>query len=265
MYRYFFIAKNNIRKQKSDMITFLLMTMITAFLLFISISYMTGIGDVIDSVYKKINGTDLTFIASPDRLTEEKLKGVILENPYCGSYEITKNLTVANAKYGKRPDRKMSEYGFVFISYEQEINIQKISTDTVGLSGDDAVIPVRMSPDYGIGDTMYLKLGDNSYALKVKGYAEDSLYCSPMNIGDYVIYISDDLYEEILFENPSVAKEFAVHKVRLTADAKRKGMKQEEILDHISSEVTDWASGYRMKHPEYEGGIRNSFSYEMLH
>ena len=55
MYRFFFIAKNNIKKQKNDMITFFLMTMITAFLLFISLSYMVDIGGVIDQVYSDIH------------------------------------------------------------------------------------------------------------------------------------------------------------------------------------------------------------------
>ena len=51
MFRYLFIARNNIKKQKKDMITFLLMTLIASFLIFISLSFLLGTGSVLDTVY----------------------------------------------------------------------------------------------------------------------------------------------------------------------------------------------------------------------
>ena len=49
MYRYYFMAKNNIRKQKSDMITFFLLTFIASALIFISASFLMETGSVVDT------------------------------------------------------------------------------------------------------------------------------------------------------------------------------------------------------------------------
>ena len=73
MYRYFFMAKNNIRKQKGDMITFFVLTLVASALIFISASFMVGTGRVVDTNMKKINATDLLVMISDDERAEAKL------------------------------------------------------------------------------------------------------------------------------------------------------------------------------------------------
>ena len=265
MYRYFFIAKNNIKKQKNDMITFLLMTMITSFLLFISLSFMVDISGVIDKVYDKTHGADLLFYASSDQTTRDKLEEVIKGYPYTGEYEMSKMIYAGAAKYGHKSDKKLAEYAFLFASYDQDITIQKISMNTARLKGNEIVIPIRMSTDYAVGEVMRVKIGDNVYDLEVAGYAEDPIYCSPMNMGQYLVYISDDVFDDISFENASLVEYEDVHKVRLTKEAFRKNLDPNDICDEIFNVANDWITEYKVTHPDYTGGISNSVPYSMLH
>ena len=265
MYRFFFIAKNNIKKQKNDMITFFLMSLITGFLLFVSVSYMADISGVIDAVHEKIHGLDIAFMTTTDTLTRDKMEEIIKGNPYIGEYEITETMTASSAKYGHPEDRHLSEYPFLFISYDQDITIQKISIDTGTMHGNEIVIPIRLSTEYAIGDILRIEIGDNKYDLKVAGYGEDSLFCSPMNMGEHLVYISDEMYRDILFENPSQAYLRYHHKVRITKDAIRKKVDTNELCDEIFAEMNDWTSEYRNTHPDYRGGINNAIPYIMLH
>ena len=59
MYRYYFIAKNNMKKQKKDMLTFFILTFIASLLIFISVSLLYGTPRVIDTNKENINGADI--------------------------------------------------------------------------------------------------------------------------------------------------------------------------------------------------------------
>ena len=70
MYRYFFIAKNNMKKQKGDMITFFLMTFISAFLLFTCLNLLVGTFRVVDTNKEVINGADILILKGQDPVSE---------------------------------------------------------------------------------------------------------------------------------------------------------------------------------------------------
>ena len=69
MYKLFFIAWNNIKKQKGDMITFLLFTMLASYLIFQCASALLGMGKVMDSRFEDINGAEVLIFA--DKYEEE--------------------------------------------------------------------------------------------------------------------------------------------------------------------------------------------------
>lgn len=265
MYRFFFIAKNNIKKQKNDMITFFLMTMITSLLLFLSLSYMVDIGGVIDNVHEKINGADLMFFVSKEQATKNKTEEAIIGNPYTAGYEITERLYSGTSKYGHKNDKDLTEYPIIFVSYDQDIDIHRISVDTKKFSGNDIVLPIRMSTDFQIGDIIKIKVSDNEYNFKVVGYAEDSIYCSPMNMGAYLVYVSDGIYNDLKFENPySIAVE-DIHKVKLSKEVYKKKIDPNDICDEIFNEINDWIISRRAVDPDFHGLVSNYVPYSMLH
>ena len=90
MYRYFFIAKNNMKKQKKDMITFFVMTFISAVLIYLSVTMLIGADRVLKDVDKKINGADIfviTYGGYDSDVNTFKLEDMMRSNKSIGKYE----------------------------------------------------------------------------------------------------------------------------------------------------------------------------------
>ncbi len=250
MYRYFFMAKNNIKKQKGDMITFFILTLMASALIFISATFLIGTGAVVDTNMKKINAADILVLLSDDERADAKLAEIIKGNDDLTGYESTKYLS-ANAKYRKKGEKNWTEYSFHIASYEDERKIQTISRAAGRFHGNQTVIPVSLSGEYKTGDTMELKIGDNIYLLKVAGYNEDNIYCSPMNMGTYLIYTSEKLYNTIGFENPQKAQPCRLVKTNIAKSAKKSGKDGNAYADELFNEFNDWYIAYCKSHPGY--------------
>ncbi len=263
MYKYFFIAGNNMRKQKGDMITFFLLTAIASLLIFISLSFLTGTARVIDMAREKIKGVDILILFSGDEMSEEKIKEIIQGNVYLDEPDTSSYLS-ASAKHRRKGQKSWTEYPFHICSYEDERKLHKISTETSSFSGNETVLPVSMSTSYNIGDILQLKIGDNIYDLRVSGYNEDPFYCSPVNIGTDLIFVSRKMYSDILFENSATISECKHIKVNLTNTARKKHMDTNALSDDIANGYMDWYTDYKAAHPEYESGGMNILPFELM-
>nr|MCR4806529.1 hypothetical protein [Lachnospiraceae bacterium] len=263
MYRYFFIAGNNMRKQKGDMITFFFLTAIASILIFISLSFLTGTSRVIDTARENIKGVDILILFSGDEMSEEKIKEIIQGNVYLDKPDTSKYLS-ASAKHRRKGQKSWTEYPFHICSYEEERKLHTISIDTRGLSGNETILPVAMSTSYDRGDILQLKIGDNIYDLKVSGYNEDPFYCSPVNIGTDLIFVSQKMYNDILFENSATISECRHIKVNLTGTARKKHMDTNVLSDKIANGYMDWYTDYKASHPEYESGGMNILPFELM-
>lgn len=263
MYRYFFIAGNNMRKQKGDMITFFILTAIASLLIFISVSFLAGTSKVIDTAKEKINGADILILFSGDDLSEEKIKEIVQGQVYLDEPESNRFLSV-NAKHRRKGQKTWTEYPFHISCYEDGRKLQTISTDTSSFSGSETVVPVSMSTTYDIGDILQLKIGDNIYDLKVSGYNEDDFYCSPVNLGTDLIFVSQKVYNDILFENSATITEDKHIKVNLTNTARKKHIDSLTLSDDIGNEYMDWYTDYKASHPEYETGGMNVLPFDLM-
>ena len=258
MYRYFFIAKNNMKKQKGDMITFFIMTFLASFMIFICLNLLVGTFRVIETNRKETNAADLFVIKSEDEVVDFKLRELIQGNENFEVVEESKYLSIMG-KYRKKGAKNWSDYPFHIGSYEDEREIQKISTSTKGLSGNDIILPISLSTSYSLGDKIELKISDNIYEFKVAGFNEDYIYCSPMNFGTYLIFVSEKRYQEMLFENPGYAAEVNNFKILLTQDAKDKKIDAEAELDKLYNDLLIWSENYKAVHPEYTRDLDGNF------
>lgn len=117
--------------------------------------------------------------------------------------------------------------------------------------GNQVIIPVSLSTTYHIGDVLELKIGDNEYRLKVAGYNEDNIYCSPMNMGTYLIFVSEKMYNTLEFENPTKAFSCKLVKTNLSKSASSFGKSGNDYCDDLFNEFNDWYIGYCRQHPDY--------------
>ncbi len=221
------------------MLTFFSLIFAAAALIFISASFLAGTGRVVDANMKRINAADILIMMTEDEAAESKMAEIIKGSPYCKGYESTRFLST-NAKYRHRGEKNWTEYSFHLESYEEERKLQKASVPTGRYHDDQVVIPVSLSGSFKIGDVMELKIGDNIYRMKVAGYNEDNMYCSPMNMGTYLVLASEKLYDRIEFENPGKAESCRHYKTDLSRKARMEGKTGSDVCDGLFNEFNDW-------------------------
>ncbi len=245
------------------MITFFILTLIASALIFISASFLVGTGRVVDTNMENINAADILILMTDDEAAQNKLAEIIKGDPYCNGYETTGYIDTY-AKYRHKGEKTWTEYAFDIESYEEERRMQKCSAFTDRLHGDMVVIPVSLSGSYDIGDVMELKIGDNIYRMKVAGYNEDNIYCSPMNMGNYLLLVSDRLYNEIEFENPDKAESCRHFKTDLSRKAIKEGKTGNEVCDRLFNEFNDWYLAYVKAHPDYSLSSMNFLPADLM-
>ncbi len=245
------------------MITFFILTLIASALIFISASFLVGTGRVVDTNMESINAADILILMTDDEAAQNKLAEIIKGDPYCNGYETTGYIDTY-AKYRHKGEKTWTEYAFDIESYEEERRMQKCSAFTDRLHGDMVVIPVSLSGSYDIGDVMELKIGDNIYRMKVAGYNEDNIYCSPMNMGTYLLLVSDRLYNEIEFENPDKAESCRHFKTDLSRKAIKEGKTGNEVCDRLFNEFNDWYLAYVKAHPDYSLSSMNFLPADLM-
>ncbi len=230
------------------MLTFFILTLAASALIFISASFLIGTGKVIDDVMKRINAADIIVLVSDDERAEAKLAEIIKGNDELTGYEAVKYLD-SNAKYRRKGEKNWTEYSFDLASYEDERKIQTGSFPMKRFHGNQAVIPISLSGSFPIGSTMEIKIGDNVYRLKVAAYNEDNIFCSPMNMGTYLVFVSEKVYNTIEFENPG--KAFPCKIVKTNIADKQSEKTGSEYSDEIFNEFNDWYINYCKSHPDY--------------
>jgi hypothetical protein len=264
MYRYYFIAKNNMMKQKKDMLTFFILTFIASILIFISVSLLYGTPRVIDTNKEKINGADILIISTDYEPANNKMAEILRGNRYVNSFEMTDYISTY-CKYRHKGEKTWTEYSFAICAADEKRTIEKTTADVSRLRDNEVVLPISLSTDFSVGDIIELKIGDNIYTMKTAGFNEDMFYCSSVNMGTYLIFIPRGLYEDIKFENPrNIATPHKRYAVKLTATSLKRHMDTNEISDELMNEFIDWDVRYTTSHPEYQGTSFNFLPAELM-
>ena len=122
------------------MITFFILSFLATLLIFVSLTFMTGIGKVYDTVKENINGADILFIINDNEDLVYKAEEIIRENVYLDNCEQQDFLWVSGAKYRAKGEKNWVEYPFNFCCYEDECKIQTLSIDASKLKDDEVLV-----------------------------------------------------------------------------------------------------------------------------
>ncbi|MBE5924727.1 MAG: ABC transporter permease [Lachnospiraceae bacterium] len=212
MYKLFFIAKNNIKKQKGDMITFFILTFLSAFLIFNCASTLLGMGNVMDARFEEIKGAhELLFTGASD-VENECAKKAFEDNEHIIDYEATP-LIMLYSEYRNKSDKEWQEYQFFMESFDNEKeHMQTLDYDVEGLSDKDILVPYFLNSRFQVGDTLQLRVNDKVYDFNVAGYVEDPYFASSINVTVYYSYISQKMMDTLKDEQPDKALASTVHK-----------------------------------------------------
>lgn len=234
MYRLLFIAKNNLKKKKSDVIVLAFLTMLAAALLYISISAITNTGNVLDKVYEEANGADLLFI-TPSK-DKEKLAEILSSQEEVVDWEITPCLLVEGVKYHGVGEEE-HEMVFLLGTMEESRNIQRYFIKDEGEKKENSILLpyyFKAGFSYETGDKIYLTLGKREYEFEVMGFIEDNLFSTPTNISAYRCYVGEKYISEIKEREKGFFDEgYYEYKVKL-----REGESSQKFDEKVSAIIT---------------------------
>ncbi|MBO4845437.1 MAG: FtsX-like permease family protein [Lachnospiraceae bacterium] len=269
MYRYFFIAKNNMKKQKKDMITFFVMTFISAVLIYLSVTMLIGADRVLKDVDKKINGADIfviTYGGYDSDVNTFKLEDMMRSNKSIGKYETRDFSNASSAKYRHKGDKKWTDYAFYFCVSDDNRTIQSTSIDVSGLKDNEIILPIAMSTSFSLGETIEIKIEDYIYSYKIVGFNEDTYFCSPMNMGVYLAFITSQARDNMQFDLPDTI--FIKGKMilaKLSDTARKKNTDVNALCDRFTSDYLLWRSEYMASHPDASLGGYNFLPRQMMY
>ena len=250
MYKLYMIAKNNMKKQKGDMITLFILTLLSAFLIFSSMSVLTGMGKVMDDAFAKINGAEVMLYT--DKSAEacaEAEEAFKKENPL--DYEAV-NVIDSLPDYRNAASEEWSNNEFFFGRYEHEQRLQKM-TFPEGLSGDDIAVPYQMKNRLAVGDTLEIKMNDKVTAFRVAGYVEDPYFSVILNINVYYCYISDEMFDKLLADYPGDVSEGVMHMGHWDTSSLEEGKTTIDLENAVTDRYKTLIGPYLAEHPEYAG------------
>ena len=217
MYPLYFISKHNMKKKKGNIAVILFLSSLAAFLLYVSTSLLTSTGKVFDTIHEEVNAADW-FSISPEENDEKIMKMLETQEE---TEAIEKNVCqfFMGSSYKKKGETEEEAMAFLLEQIEGERTIGRIPEELLKETEVDSILLpyyLKAGHRFQTGDTLLLHLGDMEYTFTVKGFVEDPIFTTPMNVTVNKCYISKKRYEKILDDSPvALNPRYMYHKVRL--------------------------------------------------
>ena len=256
MNRLFFIAGNNAKKQKGDMITFFLLTLVAAFLLFDAISAITGMSRVLDDRFDETRGAEMMLITGETDEERDCARLAITENTHVKDYEASPAFCPI-FRFRNAENEEWKEYSFLIESTSTEKKYMVHELDGAGEGTNEIFLPLYLKGQFPIGDTMQIRVDDDIYDLRVAGYVEEPYFCSSMNITTYYSYLSQEMMDTMLAEHPVLEDaRRIISKAVMNEDSVTAGYSTSDLEKEITDRYKELITPYGNAHPE-----RNYFNY----
>ena len=206
MYKLLMIARNNIKRQKGDMITFFVLTLFAAFLIFDSASAILGVGRVLDDWYGKTNSPEVILITGDSAEERECIREAFTENTHIADFEATPALLARSWRYRNTKDVDWDEYEFLVESADVDKRMMVHDPENTRLAENEICLPLYLKGSFPIGDTMQIGIGEDIYDFRVAGYMEDPYFCSSLNITIYYVYMAQERIDALMKDHPELEK-----------------------------------------------------------
>ena len=263
MYKLFFIAKNNMRKQRSDMITFLILTCLAAFMIFDSISALFGMSKVLEDKFAEINGAHFMLLNMDSEAETDSAKRAITENKYIKEYEMTPCIEFV-ADYKNEKDDEYSTYDFIVEDYDADKKIMRVEIPEFAHNADDILLPLNMKSKFAIGDKLQIMVENDIYTFNVAGYLEDPYFCSTMNITVYSTAASNEMILKIADEHPDVVRKRIMHKGLADTASFPEGFDTDDLESEIMDVYKTYLSEYVKADPDANYTMYMAINWDLM-
>lgn len=215
MYTSFFIAKNNMKKKKSDVAVITFLIILATMLLYISLSVLGNSESVVENAAKASNTADYTNFTGDEGAVAAKK--IFDELDGVKEYEISPVLHIPGGEYYGEDISDKKSNTFIISALGEDRNINKLNIGNHDPQKENSIVlpySLSVSDGYQIGDIFHMVIGEETYAYEIMGFVEDPLFATPMNITIYRCYISQDNINKIL-EDSDMAKDLQSSECRV--------------------------------------------------
>lgn len=247
------IAGNNMKRQKGDMITFLIMTFITAFLLFNSINALVGISRVYNDKYEEVNVPDILMFI-PENEDAKRSFEEVLDNRGITDYEFTPFLYI-NCDYKNSTSDEYMNYMFAL---ENSDNVNKqlhVLDNTEKPEKGEILVPYTMASVVQPGDKLDIKIGNKVYTFKVKGNSENPYFCSNLTASFNYCYLNPEDYGEIASRSSGNRTSSIMCSYLTKIKVEEKDIDLDQLSQELSDDYTEAVKPYAEADPDVEFGI----------
>ena len=240
-----FMAKNNLKKKKGEVLVLILLTAVSAMICYSSMSVITGITNILDTAYQNAHTADVMYLF--DKGHEEKMAELFDSDQRVIQYE-SGELLAGMAEYRSSLSEEPSEYTFWIDRIEEKRTISTLygtkAQDTAWKPGEnDILLPYYLKTAYTLGDEFYLTVGGREHCFRIAGFFEDPMLGTPLNVTIYHVYISQAYYEKLMEEEPALSNQTAtLYRLRLEEGINTIEF-EEEMTGLIARKIPEAAEG----------------------
>lgn len=234
MYSLYFIAKNNLKKKKSDAAVLTGLITLVALLLYIGISALSHMGKVVNKAYELTNAADWYMVNA--EYAVENIEEIFENRSDVESFEKTPVYYVTQSGFSVKGEKAESDYSFLLAPVEEERTISRLYPEyQEAFSDDEIILPYYMKNAYSVeaGDEFAFVMNGQTYDFKVAGFCEDPLFANPTNVSVYKCYITGKRAEEMAAQEKGILF-YMECKAKL-----REGTDSNRFLMEISDEINE--------------------------
>lgn len=235
----FLIARDNIKKKKSNAaILFLLVTLATL-LLYVGVSVLSNLNTVVDNRNAAVNGADYILITSSDYGDDiEKMLRDDKDTAYCERETI---ISVYGAKYYK--DTQTIDDAQQIVFHLCDVNAARTlalptEVDTANWRKDSIIVPyyLKAGLGYEVGDRINIVMDSVTHSFVINSFSEDVMFSTPTNITAEKCFISSERFKEL---DGSFGVTDTFFRVRLNSGSDDEAFEL-NMTKRLNSEIADY-------------------------
>ncbi len=199
MMKLLMIAKSNINKNKSMMLTLVVLIMFSAILLYVGASVMLKMNTFLDEKNQTLNGSDFSTLASKDY--DDLIYGIYEEVGGYTAYEKMEVVSLHGSIEDLTQNSKAQNMEFVFLNGDTKESISKLKIilESEEKLPNSIVLPyyLKIAGGYNTGDEIVIKANGIESKYIIYGFAEDVMFATPSNITFYKCYIFGEEFQKL--------------------------------------------------------------------
>lgn len=228
------IVTSSIKKNKSQFISFFILTMISALLMNLGISIYSDCLDNFDRKARELNAED-GIVTVQDRGFKKEMVDYLKDNDQVKNYDVH-NILLADSTFHYNNGDVTSRTVFFNQANPTKMGKSEIikKSDKVYENGIYVPYILNASGGYKLGDEIKLNINQNNYTFTIQGFF-DNIYFGCTNLAMIAFYLPDPVYQDFIVKTQDL------YNAKLIQYQLKDGINDTAFMSHYYSKCTELA------------------------